>query len=357
MADISDVTAVLKGMVLAAVYPNGISQPSIAGYGISVPPQVASGGTGYAAGDLLYLATGITLQVAAASPSGSIGAVALVNPGISLSSANPVAVSSTSGAGTGATFTVAWSQIDVAVFEGWPQPNSLDGTLQSGNAMVAIYPPPGASTQVFQVLDKVYVITPPVHGLTATVAAVVGGAAVTLFGTPGPGEYASIIVGRQYAFSATGPSANYILNQIATQAATAFPAAVVAGNTITFPTTQIICNIGAPAVEGWATHRQRDPVWIMIFSPNNPMRNTLASTINMALSAVNHLIFPDTSQGVLVPSYTVQLDAKETVNIYRRDLCYTVEYATIQEFPAWQVTSFNLTTSAAPGESILTVVG
>ncbi len=278
MADISDVTSTMAGMVLTAVYPNGTSVSSIAG-------------------------------------------------------------------------------VDVAVFEGWPQPNSLDACLAAGNAMVSVFPPPGMSTPVFQVLNEAYVIKPAVHGLTALIVDVQAGATVTLAGTPGAGEYATIIANTKYAFSATGISANSILTQIAGQAAASFPTVSVVGNTIFFPTTRIFCNIGAPATEGWATHRQRDPVWVTVWAPNNTIRNMLASAINMALSAVIHLTFPDTSQGVMIPSHTTQLDIKETVNIYRRDLCFTVEYATLQEFTAYQVTSFGLTITDPYGDSVTPVIG
>jgi hypothetical protein len=72
---------------------------------------IAAGGASYAIGDRITLANGVVVQVATVS-AGAILTVTIVNPGSSVAAAppaNPVAQVSTTGAGTGATFTLTWS--------------------------------------------------------------------------------------------------------------------------------------------------------------------------------------------------------------------------------------------------------
>ena len=72
---------------------------------------VASGGTGYAVGNTITLGNGVILTVATLT-STAVATVTITNPGsIDIAATpptNPVAQLSTSGTGTGATFTLTW---------------------------------------------------------------------------------------------------------------------------------------------------------------------------------------------------------------------------------------------------------
>jgi hypothetical protein len=81
-----------------------------AGQGVSVA-AVAAGGTGYAVNDTITLANGVVLKVltVGATPF-PVATVSVVNSGNAATPpANPQAQVSTSGAGTGATFTLTWT--------------------------------------------------------------------------------------------------------------------------------------------------------------------------------------------------------------------------------------------------------
>jgi hypothetical protein len=70
---------------------------------------VAAGGAGYAANDTITLANGVVLKVLTVS-AGAVATVSVVNSGQAATPpANPQAQVSTSGAGTGATFTLTWT--------------------------------------------------------------------------------------------------------------------------------------------------------------------------------------------------------------------------------------------------------
>ena len=52
---------------------------------------------------------------------------------------------------------------------------------------------------------------------------------------------------------------------------------------------------------------------------------------------------PDTSQAKIVYSHTNVSDQLEATTVYRRDLIYDVEYATVFEFPGYVITTIDMT--------------
>jgi hypothetical protein len=77
---------------------------------VSATPTVTGAGAGYAVNDLVYLPNGVIIKVLTVS-TGAISTISLVNGGQLTGGScptNPVAQISTSGSGTGATFTLAW---------------------------------------------------------------------------------------------------------------------------------------------------------------------------------------------------------------------------------------------------------
>src|SRR6185437_5999618 len=217
---------------------------------------------------------------------------------------------------------------DVTISEGWPLQQTLDSVIGAGQSYVSIFPTRiNGGGNVFQVLNESYVIVPPVHGLTVTQP---NPGQVQVDGTPSTGEYLTIIANGKFTYSTVGATTAAILASIAAAASAQFPAVSVLGDTIDFgPTARLQALSGAPATIGKATHRQRAGVMITVWAPNNALRNTIAQAIDVAFKAVNRLAFPDTSQGLLVAERFEQLDRYEGASIYRRDLCFTCEYATL----------------------------
>jgi hypothetical protein len=228
----------------------------------------------------------------------------------------------------------------ITIFEGWPLQQSLDAAITAGQSQVSVFPTRMNTSHVFQVLNEDYLIVPPVHGLTITGVSEDG--TVTVTGTPTTGEFLTIIA-NGIALSQTGPDLPTILNAIATQAAPNFPGVTVGSGSIQFPTSfSLKARIGAPATKGRVTHRQRAGIMVTVWSPNNADRNTISIAVDVALKQVNRLTFPDTSEGVLVADRFEQIDAIEPASVFRRDLCFTCEYATLFEYQAVEITSFTL---------------
>ena len=287
MADISDLTAYLAGQAALAVYPNGSSQPSIA----PVPTATAT-----------------------------------------QNFANPA---------------------DVRIFEGWPIPDQLDldlaGKMLSGNppipvarpggpvANVSIFPMQGTGVNVYQNLDKTYTIQPPSYGLTFSL----GGDTLAVTGQPMAGEYLTLVIDGAVVCSQGGATTAQILAALATQAqSSGYPGATATATTLTIPFGhELVVRQGGTAILGKATHRQRQSIMVTVWAPNQATRTTLAKAIDNLIKQTIKVSMPDTSQAIVLYNRTNVIDEEQSKTIYRRDLIYDVEYATVEQFTGYVITS------------------
>jgi len=273
MADISDVTAYLTTAIVAAVYPNGTSQPSVA-------------------------------------------------------------------------------TMDVRVFEGWPMPDQFDLDMAGKTlvndvpttrgkgplANVSVFPMLGTTLASYQIQDNVKVISYPAFGL---VVSIVGGV-INVSGTPNAGEYLTVVADN-YAFSATGVSAAVIISELATFFATKYTGVSSTASTLTIPYGRtLVVRQGGQGVLGKVTHRQRQAVMITVWSPTHEARTIIAAAVDVAIKANFKVSMPDTSQILILYNRTNIIDDRQMTTIYRRDLVYDIEYATLQQFPGFVVTTVDV---------------
>ena len=244
--------------------------------------------------------------------------------------------------------------IDCRIFEGWPIPEQLDqdmaGTILSGSpprevprtggpvASVSIYPMPGTGVAVPQILDETYVIAQPVYGLTLSVS----GNTIALSGQPAAGEYVTLICDDLHVYSQTGSTTAALLSALAAGAQVDYPAAAATSTTLTVPTGhKLIVRHGAAGTLGKVTHRQRHSIMVTVWAPTHAVRNALAGPIDVAIKKNIRITLPDTSQALVIYSRTNTSDEQQSSTIYRRDLIYDVEYATLETFTGYVITTVN----------------
>lgn len=264
------------------------------------------------------------------------------------------------------------ANMDVRIYEGWPNGAQLD--LDLGGQMmntarppvavarpggpaanVSVYPMNGSTAAPFQILDNVYTLIPPVFGLTLTVTGVPGDAnntvggypTVTIAGQPAAGEYVTLIVDRGHVYSATGVSTASIIAQLVAQALPLYPGTTSTGTTITVPASfDFTARQGAPGTLAKVTHRQHHEVMLSIWAPNHTARATIAAAIDVALKSKIMVALSDTSAAKVCYSRTNTTDEQTLITLYRRDLIYEIEYATLQQFPGYVITSTTLNVQA-----------
>jgi hypothetical protein len=93
---------------------------------------------------------------------------------------------------------------------------------------------------------------------------------------------------------------------------------------------------------GKVTHRQKQAVMVTVWSPTHVARAQLSMAIDNAIKQKNIVNMPDTSQALICYNRTNVIDDRQMATIYRRDLIYDVEYATVQQFQGFVVTTVNI---------------
>lgn len=245
--------------------------------------------------------------------------------------------------------------MDVRIYEGWPMPDQLDldlaGKILQGTppvevarpngpaSNVSIFPMAGNNASVYQIQDQTYVITPPVFGLT--IVSTTNGV-ITVSGTPTVGEYITVVTDHTYAYSRSGASLTAILAALATDFSANYSGVVATATTLTIPGTfAMIVRQGAVATLGKVTHRQKQSIMVSVWAPNHNARTTLSAAIDNVIKQKITVAMPDTSIAVVCYNRTNVIDDRQMATIYRRDLIYDVEYATVFQFPGYVVTTVN----------------
>ena len=243
--------------------------------------------------------------------------------------------------------------MDVRIFEGWPLPDQLDLDLGGKQlltgattptarpdgpmANVSIFPFLGTSRSgPYQILNKTYVIVPPAINLTVTLS----GTAITITGTPAPGEFVTVVADRQFIYSQTGSTAAAILASLQTAAEANYGGVTLVGSTLTIPADYaIVVRQGGRATMGRVIQRECQSVTVTVWAPDHATRTALSKPIDVAIKTNIVVTMPDTTEAKIIYLRTNVIDDNQNVTVYRRDLVYDVEYATLEEFPGFTITS------------------
>ena len=244
----------------------------------------------------------------------------------------------------------------VKVFEGWPVPDVLEADLKNGVSSVSIFPMQGSTATVFQQLDLPYLITPPVHALTLGIASNV----VTVTGTPASGQYVTVKVNSRQVYSRVGTTAAAILAALQADIVVDYPGTTATATTLTIiGATQLSVLQGAPATMAQVTHRQKQSIMVTVWAPDPQKRSALCNAIDIGVKGQIRATLADTSEAIILYEKTNVIDDFQAMASYRRDLIYTAEYATLDTFTVYEVTSVTETidpTAASPGTSAITKI-
>jgi hypothetical protein len=255
------------------------------------------------------------------------------------------------------------ANMDARIFEGWPNSAQLDLDLagkmlggippmpinRPGGPVinVSVYPMLGSNVEPFQILDNTYTLIAPVIHMALTLTGAPGDTVtpptVTIAGQPTAGEYLTLIVDRANIYSASGVSTASIISQLVTQALPLYPGTTSTATSITIPAAfDFTARQGAPGTIGHVTHRQKQEIMITTWAPNHTVRGVIAAAIDAALKAKIIAAMSDTSAAKFCYNRTNTIDEQSVDTLYRRDLIYDVEYATLQTFTGYVITSTTL---------------
>jgi hypothetical protein len=216
---------------------------------------------------------------------------------------------------------------DCRVYRGWPNATALDNDLHAGVVNVTVFAGPGAgrvSTRYQQ--EWTAAIVAP--GLTTSVA----GETVSFGGNAGAGQIAGILVdGRTYPYRLQpGDTPSSVAANIAALARLD-QIVLLSGATLTIPGAQrLVSRVVADAAALKEIRRQTQMFRITCWCATPAARDLVAVAIDEALADLSFIDLPDGTQAHLKYFGTNVFDLSQDALLYRRDLLYSAEYATMR---------------------------
>ena len=229
--------------------------------------------------------------------------------------------------------------VQVTVYPGWPVPAVLDEALKDGKVHVSVYPRPDERNTSRYPKEWQPSQDPVAPAVTLTAS----GQNITVGGTA-PGQRAHnlvvIIDGTPFSYSTTSADTiNSIASAIGAIVGGVFSGTAVAGATITIPAPARIsaARVGVTGQLLREVRRQERLFQVTVWAPDNDTRNAVAGAIDAELADIQFLTLSDYSAARLIYKGSPVTDSGETALLYRRDLLYTVEYATTQQTTGTQI--------------------
>lgn len=220
------------------------------------------------------------------------------------------------------------------IFRGWVLPADLDADLAAGRIAISIFGQNGTERNTSRFSLDWQTLTPPVHTLTAIVA----GNTVTIGGAVASPQNVAILLGdnpatAKIAIYPVQPSDTLatIATGLAAILAMAGVVATSSGPVVTLPASSIInTRVGGYGTIARELKRQERSFMITLWCSTPAQRDQASPIIDIALIKPENLLFADGTVGRLAYERTLVNDEKQTLQIYRRDIVYRVEYPTIE---------------------------
>lgn len=257
----------------------------------------------------------------------------------------------------------AGQPMPVRIYRGWPIAAALDADLAAGAVNISVQARNGTEKNTTRFHPDYQTVSTE----TATVAAAVNTATnqvvITGAGSAIVTQWVTVLVGTRVVIAY-----NVLAADTPTTIASALAAALAAAGvpatsslgvvSLTAQAPYLAAMVGVTGTQAAEWRRQETQVQITLWCPTPTVRDNAAKLVEPTLAKTTFLTMPDNFQARFRYHNTVQFDGAERVDLYRRDLIYSAEYATTDIDTGWQVTSIddNVMGSQAPlGSAPVTV--
>lgn len=229
------------------------------------------------------------------------------------------------------------------IYRGSPNSAQLDIDLLNNVSHVTVIEQPG-----FTRVEQGY-LDPPTDTQGITTLTISGtGPTVTLGGTPGAGQLVGVAINNvAYAYALTGADT---LATAATSLAALVAGAVAVGPVITFATNApVLARTTATGTSQSRPRWQAQGFRVTVWAPSPAARDTIVSYLDAHIAATYFINLPDGQGARLEYRNTFSDDVPQKELLWKRDLYYTVTYATSLTVSAAQM--LFETTSISPATS------
>ncbi|MDA8256531.1 MAG: hypothetical protein M0Z99_12975 [Betaproteobacteria bacterium] len=239
----------------------------------------------------------------------------------------------------------------VRIYPGWPNAASLDADLSVGTCHVSVFP--SAAERNTSRYPKDW-LQQTINAPTLTMT--ISGQTVTVGGTIPPSTNPHNVMvladGQPYAYAVqTADTLTSIATALAALIAVGISGTTSSGPVITLPAPARIeaARVGITGTMIREIRRQDRQFQITAWADTPAHRDAIAQTVDVALAATEFLTMPDGYAARLIYRGSTVIDSQQKAGLYRRDLIYTVEYATTQTATATQVTQEQINVTAQDG--------
>jgi hypothetical protein len=215
------------------------------------------------------------------------------------------------------------------VYRGWPNSATLNTDLGAGAVNVTVVSDNDSGRTTTRYLPE-WQTASSQPGVTASAA----NQTITISGSPSVGDVVGALIdGSAYAYRIqAGDTPGLVASNLNQLIQANFPATAL-WSTITVPgassiQVRAVCD-NATAFE---SRRQEKDIRIICWCPTPQIRDAVAAAIDSAIDQLSFLVLPDDTNARVVYRNTTSYDQAQNALLYRRDLVYTIEYATITVF-------------------------
>lgn len=237
----------------------------------------------------------------------------------------------------------------VKIYAGWPLPQQLDADLKAGTCHVTVYSrAEERNTTRYGLAWQPQTLQTATLTLTATGQTVTIGGAIPPVGNPHNAVVFANTKPYVYAVQPSDALAG-VAAALAALIAVDVPGTTAAGAVLTLPSSARVgaVRVGVTGTVIRETGRQEKLFQISVWADTPDHRTAVAVPTNGALSGTLRFTLPDGSSARLIYKSTFESDKFEKDDLYRRDLLYTVEFATTQTDTATQVTAIETDNEAS----------
>ncbi|WP_369788068.1 hypothetical protein [Rouxiella sp. WC2420] len=215
------------------------------------------------------------------------------------------------------------------VYAGWPVHSVLNTDILAGTSHISVFPLDGEQ-KIPTALGRPY---REVESGDPTIVATVSDSSVTLSGTVSTPQNVYLLVdGTGYHYAVQSDDT---LTTIATAMSTLIPAASNVDAVISIPQAiEIIARVGGVGSQARELRRQTKEFMVTVWAPTTALRDSLGSALDSGLSINSNLQLSDNLPAFMI--YSRSMFSRDT-QIYRRDIVFSVNYATSQTLSAPQV--------------------
>jgi len=240
--------------------------------------------------------------------------------------------------------------VPIVVYQGWPLESNLSEGLKAGKVHVSVFSQPNEKILPVTIREWVTVAmgSPTVTATASGNSINIGGAVTTPFVT----QHIAVVVDNLSVSYPVKPTdtLSTITTNIFNLIAPYYGSIQIINNSIILPESANLraVRVGITGTAKRLVRRQEKGFHITIWANCFDSRDPIAELIDAELAGTDRLLLADGSLGILRYRSSTQDDSLQRQGTYRRDLFYTVEYATYQTQTQTQITSTEVDIYAVP---------